>query len=640
MTDYPGNPLEALGADGAFQIGGGAFQFGQQYTESIIKQITQMPIPNPANAVQILQEQLSRLPLEALQMFKQLIPGTIDDDFIDIATSVGTIIANLANLPRALLTGHFDEWVATTFDVVSTEVRQILEILSGLIVTPINSAVQGVKDWFTGITAFQSTTAADLGNVQTVLNQIGDIFAGLTVTPVSNVVQAVKDNWTLAQENMQNTWNGFVGAVQGIPNAIGQGVNDFVGATQSWFDSLRQQILGISSTGASAADAAAAAGSLRSTVQDLQNTIRLIQDGMTPVSSALKLQDVPNDSSGTTSDWGPNWTMRGNGTVKRSTTAFEWIDSGNVSRSRYGTFNTPTAGDRQRAGYIFDSLMESPANGSSPNCGNGLMVRSDAAGNNGVYMRNYFNKVELGRVASGVLQAPWATSATAPQAASFWEVLAGSEDSDYDYTVLQNGKVVLTYRDNAHASTKGASNRYGGQFMISDARGTGESTPGRIKSFRLEDAVTLGIPDMGISVRSTTGPTAGAPPLGSVAIVQGWYDTVDQKSPGINWDYATSKITFTKPGMYQVRISFGLDIATSAACVLVVNGSTQLYGTFHKVDVSNGIITESYTEWFNAGDYIQPAIYEVAGNPKLVGASYRSTFKAVGIPSVLSGIAA
>ncbi|BBC43851.1 putative minor tail subunit [Mycobacterium phage GS4E] len=147
--DYPTTPLEAIGADGAFQIGGGDFDFGQGYTEGLVRQMFEVPLGG--NPVEILTQQLKKLPLEALQTFKQMIPGTIYDDFIDVTTAVATIVGNLESLPKALLTGTFDEWVSTTFTSVSTELQQILEILGGAFVTPINEAVQAVKDWWTAI---------------------------------------------------------------------------------------------------------------------------------------------------------------------------------------------------------------------------------------------------------------------------------------------------------------------------------------------------------------------------------------------------------------------------------------------------------------------------------------------------------
>ncbi|AZS08236.1 hypothetical protein PBI_IRONMAN_34 [Mycobacterium phage IronMan] len=166
---YPTSPLDAIGADGAFEIGGGQFDFGQGYTEQLVRQMFEVPLTG--NPIEILTQQLKKLPLEALQTFKQMIPGTVDDDFIDIATSVATIVNNLTTLPRALMTGEWQEWLTTTYNVVSTEVKQILEILGGFIVTPINSAVQAVKDWFAAMNSRMSVIGAD-GKINARVDQI------------------------------------------------------------------------------------------------------------------------------------------------------------------------------------------------------------------------------------------------------------------------------------------------------------------------------------------------------------------------------------------------------------------------------------------------------------------------------------
>ncbi|UJD20871.1 minor tail protein [Mycobacterium phage Zimmer] len=215
-TKYPTEPSGAIGAGGAFVIGGGDFKFGQDYNENVIKDMFSVPLPTSGTAVAILQQQLSRLPLDSLQYFKNLIPGTVDDDFIDIATAVATIIGNLANLPRALLTGDFDHWVSQTFNVVSKELTQIMEILGGLIVTPINQAVQQVKDWWVEVQQQASHVAQTIGDV------LGGIWGGLTGHPpsgpksIADVSNAANNTSTKADTGVQiGEWNN---AVLGIRN--------------------------------------------------------------------------------------------------------------------------------------------------------------------------------------------------------------------------------------------------------------------------------------------------------------------------------------------------------------------------------------------------------------------------------------
>ncbi|AEL17770.1 minor tail protein [Mycobacterium phage Turbido] len=228
MTTYPTSPLEAIGADGAFEIGGGDFDFGQGYTENLVKKMFEVPLASPGNAIEVLTQQLKKLPLEALQTFKHMIPGTVDDDFIDVATSVATIIGNLASLPKALLSGDFDEWVSTTYNVVSTELKQILEILGGLIVTPINEAVQAVKDWYhkqqTDIQTAIENGAQKLRDQLTgivnstpsdVDNWLLGLLTGDSIIPKENIDgfnQALNDAVAQAQQKIRDALTGVVNA--------------------------------------------------------------------------------------------------------------------------------------------------------------------------------------------------------------------------------------------------------------------------------------------------------------------------------------------------------------------------------------------------------------------------------------------
>ncbi|ASZ75373.1 minor tail protein [Mycobacterium phage JoshKayV] len=244
--NYPTTPLEAIGADGAFKIGGGDFDFGQGYAEGLIRDMFEVPLANPANAIEILTQQLKKLPLEALQTFKHMIPGTVDDDFIDIATSVSTIIGNLANLPKALLSGDFDEWVSSTYNVVSTELKQIMEILGGLIVTPINGAVQAVKDWY-----HQQQTDLQTA-LQNGAQQLRDQLTGIVNSTPSDV-----DNWLLGlltgdsiipKENIDGFNQALNDAVAQAQQKIRDSLTGVVNATPTQLDNWLLSLLTGNST--------------------------------------------------------------------------------------------------------------------------------------------------------------------------------------------------------------------------------------------------------------------------------------------------------------------------------------------------------------------------------------------------------
>lgn len=72
--------------------------------------------------------------------------------------SVGSPLPNLAG---------------ATISQIKTMLQQIADILNGLVVTPINSAVSGVADWFAGLLGWQSTTTANAAATQEAVSNVG-----------------------------------------------------------------------------------------------------------------------------------------------------------------------------------------------------------------------------------------------------------------------------------------------------------------------------------------------------------------------------------------------------------------------------------------------------------------------------------
>lgn len=136
---------------GAFVIGGGDLAYGQDYTQDIVESLFKLPSINAGNAIDLLRDQLLKLPLEALKVFAPLIPDSIEKDFTSVVKAVTSILRVLTSIPRSFSWQEWQAWIGNTFNVVTTELRQIMEILAGLIVTPINAAVQAVKDFWAAL---------------------------------------------------------------------------------------------------------------------------------------------------------------------------------------------------------------------------------------------------------------------------------------------------------------------------------------------------------------------------------------------------------------------------------------------------------------------------------------------------------
>lgn len=122
--------------DGAFVIGGDD-HYGQDYNEEIVRALFAPPVPNVGNSLELLRQQLMKLPLEALQFFKDLIPGWVQGTFDTVSGAVTWIMTNLGG---SIVAG------------IQRILNQILEIFNGLVVTPINAALQGLKDWWATVT--------------------------------------------------------------------------------------------------------------------------------------------------------------------------------------------------------------------------------------------------------------------------------------------------------------------------------------------------------------------------------------------------------------------------------------------------------------------------------------------------------
>lgn len=116
--------------DGAFVIGGGDYTYGQDYTNDTVKEMFHIPFPTVGTAIDILQEILLKMPIEALRMFKDVIPGTVDDDFLNVLVAVDTIIDNIQDSPLFLTLMSF---IDGPMSIVITVINLILDTLRAVL---------------------------------------------------------------------------------------------------------------------------------------------------------------------------------------------------------------------------------------------------------------------------------------------------------------------------------------------------------------------------------------------------------------------------------------------------------------------------------------------------------------------------
>ena len=112
---YPDNSLDAAGlADGAFEIGGGSENWGQDYTESGIKNLVKVPAPTVSNMLQVLEDSLGTIPLEGLAGFDGIVQG--GGDFSTKPGAISAIMGSLNDFPKGVLTPTFEDFVGNLFD--------------------------------------------------------------------------------------------------------------------------------------------------------------------------------------------------------------------------------------------------------------------------------------------------------------------------------------------------------------------------------------------------------------------------------------------------------------------------------------------------------------------------------------------
>ncbi|EFV12934.1 hypothetical protein [Segniliparus rugosus] len=196
---------------GAYQIGGGSKNYGQDVTEEFVKSLFTVPDFNLGNSVQVLVQELRKLPLELLKLFSPLIPDATEEQFKDVLTAVDTIVGLLVDRKPPLDFEDFQKWVSESFTTIETEVRQILEILGGLVVTPINAAVQAVKDWWNALTGRTQNLNTDGTIGQGHVVGLGEALQNLGEEAQEHVASLVD----AVQKGAQGVVDTFEGAVQG-----------------------------------------------------------------------------------------------------------------------------------------------------------------------------------------------------------------------------------------------------------------------------------------------------------------------------------------------------------------------------------------------------------------------------------------
>jgi hypothetical protein len=142
-----------------------------------------------------------------------LLAGSLPAAIQARVTALNNLLTALASNPASVL-GALPQSLVTGLTGAVAELNQIRDILRGLVVTPINSAIQDIKDWW-----------AALGGKTQHLTSGGEL-------PASNVGSAGGGGSNLATE-VQNTWNALVNGLLKTVGVTGQTPTEVQSAADS-----------------------------------------------------------------------------------------------------------------------------------------------------------------------------------------------------------------------------------------------------------------------------------------------------------------------------------------------------------------------------------------------------------------------
>lgn len=496
---WPTNPLEAIGADGAFQIGGGDWGFGQNYTESVVRSLFQPTTPTPGNALALLEQQLAKMPLEVLKGFEGLIPGG-SDAFETVPKAVATIMGSLTDSVRAGL-----ETVVTSMQTI---LNQILEILGGGIVTPINGAVQAVKDWWTALMGKTQHLGSD-GKVNADLSQI-PALQGL----VDAATNALSGASTIGQE------------------VVGAGLDAVKDTMENLFGMLTK---------------------VTRDVQQLQSEQETAANGGKRFN--IDFSQYPNGEfpSGLF-----NLTYSGPGTSRLviNNGHAQWSTVNNGYRRATMLYPEPTMTPQQ---IVRGTLASPPAQGTNVRIWS--IARANAAGTDYVFARGYCTgflqyRGDIGCVKGGV-EYIWASNVPLTWSLDL-RVVCGVGEEPRRHQVYSGTKVIW---DGLEPGDK--------QSIIDDdhcwwgaiSETDGNNTPGTVAGASVSDNAPPAVTGSTMRVyRSSTAASANKS-SGEAVLPANALDAIDYRSSDITWNAATQTATVTKSGTYMM----GLRVQTTSA---------------------------------------------------------------------------
>lgn len=574
--------------------------------------------------------------------------GKLPQDYVqDLVTQLeqfGTDIGNaLEELAHKVGLDRFKEFFDTVAGQVNAEIGDVQNRLAAITADGKIDAAEILGLLGLGnIPLLPQTKVTDLPDLNAQLNQIRDIFAGLVVTPINSTIQAVKDWFGLSNNKTQKlTAGGTLNAGDVVGNFDMGRVNDLV-------SNLGDMLTGVK-TGADGT-ATSTTGTIGEQInqakESLLSLLGLSRDALKSAIAAqttLQEQETEQKTGGGNSysftfsgadgaalnstDWttGPN---PGDITI-RGDSGYAGVKNGNPDGYFFASPNYTYATDGQSASFVLGDTQ----NG---NYYSGVYIRCDSGRTQGAYCLAKEGEIRIGKFTRSGSSWSFNTPLTLQTGLSAVKQGARIEIrcSGTNYFVRVNGRQILSATDASNTINIGAAYRYS-MFSVQRASPFFTYDSYRIAAFAMSDYTSAGAGfsmsnSWSIRRDSTADVTYG--PYTSGAFPSGFFTFNDYTTDVTLDDLGTARIEIATTGLYRINTTYRSVTAkgTSVPYWTLYKNGTRITGS-----IPSGCPFELPLV---AGDVVQPGFIAVDYDIRSNGSTGSETVVSRSI-TALSGIA-
>ncbi|MDM2383799.1 hypothetical protein PP563_09690 [Mycobacteroides abscessus] len=504
------------------------------------------------------------------------IGGVVNSEAANIEDRLQAITAD-GKITASEIVGLIQQAQVSGLAIMQTVINQILDILNGNIVTPINSLVQGVKDWF-GLNQNKTQKLTSGGNLTT-----ADVTGTFDMSRVDDLV-----------DNLGNILSGVKDGADGVGTGTTGAIGDRINQAK---DSLLA-LLGLSQ------DALKSAIAAQTTLQE-QETEQNTGDG----NSYSFVFSGADGAALNATDWTTGPTP-GDITI-RGDSGYAGVKNGNPDGYFFASPNYTYASDGQSASFVLGNTQ----NG---NYYSGVFIRCNADRTTGAYCLAKEGEVRVGKFTRSGTSWTFATPMTFQGGLSSVKQGARIEIrcSGDNFFVRVNGKPVTSATDVSGTIAAGPDYRYA-MFCVQRATSWFTYDSYRIAAFAMSDYVASGgsatlSNAWSLTRSSTSGFTYTDPITSAGQLPASFFTFTDYANGATITDLGRGAVTVDQAGLYK--------LATTCRPYSAKGPVTPHWCLYRNdVQVTGAIGPGAEFEiLLNAGDKIQPALivvdYDVRSN--------------------------